>query len=55
MEAAILQKVELVEQGDSVVINPIQCPIKAMRGMFKSDGHEVDRFLERMRQDKELE
>ena len=49
------KKVELVESGDSIIINPVQCPIKAMRGMLKSDGYEVDRFLARMREDKELE
>ena len=49
------KKVELVESGDSIIINPVQCTIKSMRGMLKSDGHEVDRFLARMREDKELE
>lgn len=49
------KKVELIESGDSVIINPVQCPIETMHGMFESDGHEVERFLERMRQDKELE
>ena len=49
------KKVELVESGDSIIISPVQCPIKAMRGMLKSDGHEVDRFLVRMHEDKELE
>ncbi|MCL2203655.1 MAG: hypothetical protein FWB88_06925 [Defluviitaleaceae bacterium] len=49
------KKVEIIESGESIIINPVQCPIKAMRGMLKSDGHEVDRFLTRMREDKELE
>ena len=49
------KKVELVESGDSIIISPVKCPVKAMRGMLRSDGHEVDRFLARMREDKELE
>ena len=49
------KKVEITESGDSIIINPVQCSIEAMHGMLESDGHEVDRFLERMRADKELE
>ena len=50
------KKIEIIENTDaSITIKPVQSPIKAMRGMLKSDGHEVDRFLARMREDKELE
>ena len=49
------KKVELVENGDIIIISPVQSPIEAMHGMFKSDGHAVDRHLERKRLEKELE
>jgi hypothetical protein len=28
---------------------------RSFRGMFKTDGHDVERFLEEMREDRELE
>ena len=49
------KKVELIERGNSIIISPVECPIEAMHGMFESDGHEVDRFMQRKRQEKELE
>lgn len=49
------KKVELIEHGDSILISPVECPIEAMHGMFESDGHEVDRFMQRKRAEKELE
>jgi len=50
------RKVELIENGDATItIKPVDCPIEAMCGMLESDGHEVERFLARMREDKELE
>ena len=49
------KKVEIIERGESIIINPVQCSVEAMHGMLESDGHEVDRFLARMREDKELE
>jgi len=49
------KKVEIIERGESIVINPVQCPIEAMHGMLESDGQEVARFLARSRLDKELE
>lgn len=49
------KKVEIIESGDSIIINPVKSPIDAMHGMFDSDGHEVDRFMERKRIEKELE
>lgn len=49
------KKVELSERGDSIMISPVKSPTEAMHGMFKSDGHAVDRFLERKRLEKELE
>jgi len=51
--------VELTQDGDAVVIMPVknrvERPIKAIRGVFESDGHEVERFLERKRAEKRLE
>ena len=49
------KKVELVERGNSIVISPVECPIEALHGMFESDGHEVDRFMQRKKIEKELE
>ena len=49
------KKVELTEHGDSIIISPVECPIEAMHGMFESDGHEVDIFMQRKRIEKELE
>ena len=49
------KKVELVERGNSIVISPVECPIESMHGMFESDGHEVDRFMQRKRMEKKLE
>jgi len=49
------KKVELIENGDVITISPIKFPTEALHGMFKSDGHAVDRFLERKRLEKELE
>ena len=49
------KKVELIEDGDTVTIKPVECPIEAMHGMLKSDGHAVDRFLALKREEKELE
>jgi virulence-associated protein VagC len=40
------QEVELIEHGDSVLISPTEDIIDRTFGMFKSDGHRVDRFLE---------
>jgi virulence-associated protein VagC len=40
------QEVELIEHGDSVLISPTEDIIDKTCGMFKSDGHRVDRFLE---------
>ena len=48
------KKVELVESGDSIIINPIPSPIDLACGMFESDGHEVDRFMERKQIEKEI-
>ena len=50
------KKVELIENGDSTItIKPVDYPIEAMCGILESDGHEVERFLVRMREDKEFE
>ena len=49
------KKVEITERGNSIIISPIECPIEAMHGMFESDGHEVDRFMQRKKEEKELE
>jgi len=49
------KKVELIEHGDTITISPVKSPIEAMHGMLKSDGHAVDRYLERKRLEKELE
>ena len=49
------KKVKLVESGDSVIINPVKCSADDLYGMFESDGHEVDRFLARKREEEELE
>jgi len=49
------KKVELFEQGEAIMISPVKSPTEAMHGMFKSDGHMVDRHLERKRLEKELE
>lgn len=49
------KKVELIENGNSIIINPVRSSIDVMHGMFKSDGHAVDSFLERNELDKESE
>ena len=49
------KKVKLTEDGETIMIIPVNSPVDAMRGMFESDGHEVDRFLERKRMEKKLE
>ena len=49
------KKVEIIEDGDTILINPVKSPIELACGMFKSDGHEVDRFMERKQLEKELE
>jgi len=49
------KKVEVFEQGETIMINPVKSPIELACGRLKSDGHEVDRFMERKRLEKELE
>jgi virulence-associated protein VagC len=49
------KKIELVEDGDSIVISPVVFSPEAMLGMLKSDGHEVERHLARKREDKKYE
>ena len=41
--------------GNSKITSPIKCLIEALHGMFESDRHEVDRFMQRKRMEKELE
>jgi len=47
------KKVELFEQGEAIMINPVKSPIELACGMLQSDGNEVDRFMERKRLEKE--
>ena len=47
------KKVEIFEQGETIMINPVISPIELACGILKSDGHEVDRFMERKQSEKE--
>ena len=49
------KKVEIFENGDAIIINPIKSPIDHACGILKSDGNEVDRFMKRKILEKELE
>ena len=49
------KKVEITERDNIITIKPAEDTIASMRGMFKSDGHEADRFIARKRSDKALE
>ena len=49
------KKVEIIEKDNSIIINPVEYTTKSMRGMFKSDGHAVDRFMAKKKLEKELE
>ena len=49
------KKVEIIEHDNSIVIKPVEYSAKSMRGMFKSDGHAVDRFMAQKKLEKELE
>ena len=49
------KKVEIVERDNSIVIKPVEYNAKSMCGMFKSDGHAVDRFMAQKKIEKELE
>jgi hypothetical protein len=49
------KEVELVEKKDYVLILPVRDIIDEAYGMFASDGHDVERFLEYCRQEKEIE
>ena len=47
------KKVEIFESGDTILINPVRSSIDLACGILKSDGHEVDRFMERKQSEKE--
>ena len=48
------KKIEIVERDNSIVIKPVEYSAKSMRGMFKSNGHAVDRFMAQKKLEKEL-
>ena len=49
------KKVEITERNNIITIKPTEDTISSTRGIFKSDGHETDRFIARKRSDKALE
>ena len=51
----IQQKVEIIERDNSIEIKPVEYNAKSMHGMFKTDGHTVDRFMAQKIFEKELE
>jgi len=49
------KKVELIENGESVVITPIKSDIASARGMFKGGNFGTDKFIAQKQIEKELE
>ena len=49
------KKVELTENDNAIIIRPVQNAIDVACGMLRSDGHAVDRFMERKRLEKSIE
>jgi virulence-associated protein VagC len=50
-------KVELMAQDNTVLIKPVDsdAALKRLCGMFKSDGHDVDRFIAAKQEEIRLE
>jgi hypothetical protein len=51
-------KVKVLEDGDTIMLIPVKEPrdcTKGVFGMFKSDGHAVDRFMAGKQAEKDLE
>lgn len=49
------RKVELTDDGERIIITPIDNPIEKTRGMFKGGNLSTEKFLEQKRLDEELE
>jgi hypothetical protein len=51
-------KVKIRDDGKNIILIPIENPyeaIESIRGICKSDGHSVDRFMARKQEEKEFE
>jgi len=49
------KKVELIEDGDTITIKPVQFAIDEAYGMFEGSSFGTEEFLKQKRMDKELE
>ena len=49
------KKVELIENEDTIIIKPVKSTIDEAYGMFSSDGHMTDRFMEQKQIEKDIE
>jgi virulence-associated protein VagC len=49
------RKVQLVENGDSIVITPVRNVIAAAKGMLKGGNYSSEIFMQEKRIEKELE
>jgi len=49
------RKVEITDEGERIIITPIDNPIQKARGMFKGGNFSTEKLIEQKRLDKELE
>lgn len=49
------RKVEITDDGERIIITPIDNPIIKTRGMFKGGNFSTEQLMEQKRLDKELE
>jgi virulence-associated protein VagC len=49
------KRVELIENGDTITITPVNNQVSAARGMFKDSAFGTDALMQQKRLEKELE
>ncbi|MBZ4654598.1 MAG: hypothetical protein JG781_1955 [Peptococcaceae bacterium] len=49
------RKVEIIDEGDRIIITPIDNPVMKARGMFKGGNFSTEKLMEQKKLDKELE
>lgn len=49
------RKVRIIDEGEKIVITPLDNSILTLRGMFKGGNFSTEKLMEQKRMDKELE
>lgn len=49
------RKVEIIDEGERIIITPLDDPIATMRGMFKGGNFSTEKLIEQKKLEKELE